>query len=100
MKFTIYHRDEMAFLTDEEPAKNFPEGYTKVAVVEADNLGDTFRITNNIEESWTHNPEVRELLVQRPRSTSVGDVVVSNDEDKVFLCACMGWDEINVKEAV
>jgi len=91
MKFTVYHAIEPTFGFGDTP--KFPEAYDKVAVLEADELKDTFRITNHIEGSWTKNPEVREICKPNPRSTSVGDVVIGGD-GKTFRCEMTGWKEI------
>lgn len=95
MKFKVYHREELASLFDKDAGKDFPEGYSLAASVECDNIDEVFRVTNHIDESWTENPEVKELHDPRPRSTSVGDVVVSEDENnQAYLCAGMGWEKI------
>jgi hypothetical protein len=94
MLFEIYHADEMATYTDaKEKAAAFPQGYSKVAVVEARDLCDTYRITNHIDAAWYDNPEVVELLNDQARSTSVGDVVV-DEAGRAHLCACFGWEEL------
>ena len=43
------------------------------------NLEWAFHQTNHIESSWNENPNV-DCFVERPRSTSVGDVIVYSDE--------------------
>ena len=93
MKFTVYHAIEPTFGFGDTP--KFPEEYAKVAVIEADSLKDTFRITNHIEDSWEKNPEVREVCKSSNRSTSVGDVMVDGD-GKVFRCEMSGWSEVTV----
>ena len=91
MRFDIYHADKPTFGFGKDP--KFPEEYTKVATVDADEVDDTFRITNHIEHNWTTNPEVIEMYSFKARSTSVGDVVV--DENGIaHYCDQVGWKVI------
>ena len=88
MKFKIWHDKINSFGMGH--SSKFPESYDLVAVVEADNLDDTFRITNHIHSDWTKNDEVIKLLRSPCRSTSVGDIV--EDEDGVLhYCDMVGW---------
>jgi hypothetical protein len=59
--------------------------YTRVADVEVADLESVFNVTNHIDHSWTENDEVVALFSQRPRSTSVGDVVVDSAGNKFFV---------------
>jgi len=91
MKYKVYHAINPTFGFGKKP--EFPSEYKLVATVECADLEDVFRITNHIDEDWTKNPEVTELFHNRPRSTSVGDVVI--DEDGYhFYCDQVGWKEI------
>jgi len=95
MKYNVYHAINPTFGFG-EPLK-FPDEYEKVAVVDADSLEDTFRITNHIDKSWTTNSEVVELIKLHNRSTSVGDIV--EDETGVrHLCKPCGWEVIEEME--
>jgi len=60
---TVYHAKDMF----ESPAS----GFEKVAVVNVDNLNDAFRLTNNIEGSWSMGPEIE----------VDGEMVVNEDYD-------------------
>lgn len=99
MKFKIYHAINPTFGVGKKP--KFPEEYEAVAIVEADYIGDTYRITNHIDGSWTKNHEVKELIKANPRSTSVGDVVECFSVDEIgethtscyYCCASVGWEE-------
>ena len=93
MTFTVYHAKEPTFGFGKE--LSFPMDYDCVAVVESETLGDTFRITNHIEENWEKNPEVILLKKHNNRSTSVGDIVEDAD-GKVMRCEMCGWKEIEV----
>jgi len=108
-KFEVYHYDMRAFncsfgkwntldtfgeFTGRCEAPSI-EDYKKVALVESDNLGDVFRITNHIDSNWQTNDEVIETYGDvTHRSTSVGDIVIDLENSKRYLCASMGWDEI------
>jgi hypothetical protein len=94
----VYHSDDPLSGLPTPIPENFPDGFQKVATIEtSDNLGEldqcdrAFCLTNHqIHHDWTTNPEV-ECVVQNPRSTSVGDVVVIGA--KCFLCRDNGWKE-------
>jgi hypothetical protein len=53
--------------------------YNLVAVVDSTNLDDGFTSTNHIESDWRENDDVTALPGEH-RSTSVGDLIVSEDE--------------------
>lgn len=91
MIFEVHHAKNPTFGFG--PTPSFPEEYDHVATVEAEHLGDTFRITNHIDHDWTTNPEVRWTWDGNCRSTSVGDVVVDAD-GKRFYCDNVGWKEL------
>ena len=94
MLFTVYHNNELPSLMAKaaQAAKAFPDGFKKVAVVDADNIDEVFRITNHIDEAWYGNPEVKELF-DKGRSTSVGDVVVE-ENGTAHYCAAFGWEQM------
>lgn len=73
-------------------APSFPEEYELVAEVDAADMSDVYRLTNNIEDAWTRNAEVK-ATGSEFRSTSCGDVVVTPD-GKSLRCASVGWEEI------
>lgn len=73
--------------------------FTHVADVQVDpdkdvyeKLDICFEKTNHIDRSWTQNENVRPL-VQRARSTSVGDVI-EEPTGKRWIVASMGFTEI------
>jgi hypothetical protein len=95
MKYKVYHADEPTFGFGGKPT--FPEDYTLVATVECKDEEDVFRATNHIDSDWTQNTEIVELHEEICRSTSVGDVVV--DEDNVAMyCAPVGWEDMGKVE--
>lgn len=90
MQFKVYHANNPNFGFGEHP--EFGEDtFTHVANVECDRHGEVFRLTNHIDDDWGNNKGV-EALVERRRSTSVGDVVVGEDGTR-YRCEMMGWTE-------
>ena len=87
--YVIYHANNLGTAAD---------GFTKVAVVSAHSLGEAFRLSNNIEESWVDNCDVfsvnDELLysVNGLRSTSSGDVIFDYNEGKFYFLVPMGYE--------
>ena len=87
--YVIYHANNLGTAAD---------GFTKVAVVSAHSLGEAFRLSNNIEESWVDNCNVfsvnDELLfnVNGLRSTSSGDVIFDSNEGKFYFLVPMGYE--------
>lgn len=95
MKYKIYHAVNPTFGMTKQ---NFPADYKQVAIVETTSLDEAFRITNHIDEDWRKNPEVLETIGDKFRSTSVGDVVV-DENDNGFECVSIGWELLGqVKE--
>jgi hypothetical protein len=64
----------------------WPIDYHWVATVEAEDVDEVFRLTN--DDAWDR-PEVTRH-VKCHRDTSVGDVVVGPD-GRPFLCLVSGW---------
>jgi hypothetical protein len=70
--------------------------YTYVAHVDDWALDDAFRLTNHIESSWTDNEKVTEMdVANSKRSTSVGDIVQTVNNGKLFMVAQFGFEEID-----
>lgn len=66
----------------EQAAKAFSRGdYAKVATLAGYKMADVYPMTQNLDEGWTDNlPEGVSLASPGPhRSTSCGDVLVSDD---------------------
>jgi len=72
--------------------KHFPDDYECVAEVETAELGLVFQLTNHIDQPWMLNEQAK-ALVSQPRSTSVGDIVVTSD-GVAHLCMPLGWEEL------
>jgi len=88
MKYKVYHVNAPNF----QPTIpiDFPNEFTKVAEVVCENLEEVFRVTNTINTPWWKNPEVK--CHRKTRSTSVGDVVVDENNNH-YLCDRAGWKE-------
>lgn len=93
---TVYHNknflDFNLHKTDILPLNDL----TKVAEVDTNDPETAFRLTNNIEHSWTRNGGVTPL-VSRPRSTSVGDVMEIDNESYIVVTS-LGFKEIKIKK--
>ncbi len=89
-KFRVYHIDEFGKRDAE-----FPEDFSLVAIIAAEDLEGVWKATNSIESPWTENIECYDVFGGSHRSTSVGDVVV-DEEGTTFLCDIVGWKEIGV----
>jgi hypothetical protein len=92
MIFKVYHNALPSFMgNDAVVLEAFPRGFTHVANVDAENLDDVFQKTNHIDSDWTLNPGVTLTAMGMfgPRSTSVSDVVIIDDER--FTCQMAGW---------
>ena len=91
MRYTIWHVKQPTFDLGAKPV--FPDFYDRVAIVEAQNRDDVFRIGNHIDSDWTKNPEVIQCFKRPVRSTSVGDVVEDENGNKHYV-APVGWKEV------
>lgn len=95
-KFFVFHTKSWALNTmlhfdDEGTFKPHMEDYKHVASVFASDIEEVFRDTNHIDREWWENENV--ILVEKSRSTSVGDVIVDNKLN-VFVCAGCGWNKV------
>lgn len=88
MTIKVYHADNPTFLG--KVPESFPEGFTLVAEVATELLGFAFERTNHIDCPWFENDTV--TVIERSRSTSVGDVMVVNGDAR-FLVAGTGFKQ-------
>tara|TARA_Y100000034_G_scaffold130850_1_gene190332 strand:- start:1001 stop:1498 length:498 start_codon:yes stop_codon:yes gene_type:complete len=96
-KFEVFHYnmreyDPSFYLVESAPRPQFPADYTRVATVECGELADVFALTNHIDRAWCANPGV-ECDDFTARGTSVGDVVVTENDD-AMLCWSVGWKRL------
>jgi hypothetical protein len=74
----------------ERPLSDFPLSFQLVGTVWAEDLDDVFAKSNHASRPWTENEGVCPK-VQRPRSTSVGDVIVDVTGYTVHRVEVVGW---------
>lgn len=92
---TVYHNKKFTDYTFRKNVGSIPKRLLrKVATVDTDSLEEAFRLTNNIDHSWTKNKEVT-AIEPKLRSSSVGDVFEKGD--KIFMIASCGFNEIKVE---
>jgi hypothetical protein len=87
----VYHAKNPVFGFYHKGQPKWPEEYDLVASVETDSIEEAFRLTNHISCAWWDNQEV--TTVKKSRSTSVGDIIVTNEG--VFHCESTGWKKID-----
>ena len=97
-EYVIYHANNFGTAGD---------GFTKVAVVSADSLSEAYRLSNNVEENWIYNHQVKlSKASEGLRSTSSGDVIFNSEEGKFYFLVPIGYknsgqtvvlDDFNIK---
>ena len=93
----VYHANDLHAMVAPQATHWFTDRsrhYTHVADVEA-KLSQVFALTNHIDHSWTSNPQVVWHTTAAPvRSTSVGDVIVSQQSGQAWLVMPAGLQEL------
>jgi hypothetical protein len=84
----VFHATKPTFGFGDTP--KWPEEYQLVAELETESLEKAFELTNHISCAWWDNEGVK--LVKQSRSTSVGDIVITNEG--TFLCDRVGWTKL------
>ena len=96
-RYAVYHAHDPFAMVAPQAAHWFREQsrhYTHVADVEAP-LEQVFALTNHIDHPWTSNPEVVwHSTAEAVRSTSVGDVIVSQESGQAWLVLSTGLQEL------
>lgn len=89
----VWHDKEPRFGFNEKP-RVFPDDFVKVAEVDVPELDQAYELTNHIGSAW-HRANMAEVepLVENPRSTSVGDIIVDRN-NIVHICMMVGWQQI------
>ena len=88
----VFHKIDSDYWT---PSKEFvAKEFRAVAEVETDDLDKAFNLTNTIEVGWWENAGVK-ALVDRTRSTSIGDVMERDGE--FFTVDRIGFKKIGGK---
>ena len=83
---------DLYFMSAKEIAEISDE-YRMVALVNAKTLDDVFTVGNI-------GPESKIERVESMHSVSVGDIIQDVIDDKTFVVAKYGFEEINMKESV
>jgi len=96
-RYAVYHANDLYEMVAPQARhwlRDRSRHYTHVADVEAP-LGQVFALTNHIDHSWTSNPQVVWSTTDAPvRSTSVGDVIVSQQSGQAWLVMPAGLQEL------
>jgi hypothetical protein len=98
--YAVYHATDLHAMIAPQPEHWYTgrsRHYTHVADVEAA-LGKVFALTNHIDHSWTDNPEVVWHIAAPVRSTSVGDVIVSQESGQAWLVMPFGLQELAAEQ--
>lgn len=85
----MFHVVNPTFKGPDLPFAEIPGSYRLVAEVRTCNLDKAFALTNNTEQDWSLNRGVR-AFVDPCRSTSVGDVIVTPD-DEAYIVLSKGF---------
>jgi hypothetical protein len=83
-RYAVYHATDLYAMIAPQPEHwhtDRSRHYTHVADVEAQ-LEQVFALTNHIDHSWTENLEVVWHTAAPVRSTSVGDVIISQQSGR------------------
>ena len=94
--YAVFHATDLYAMIAPQAERWYTERsrhYTHVADVVAP-LGQVFALTNHIDQSWTENPEVVWHTPVPVRSTSVGDVIVSQQRARAWMVLPFGLQEL------
>lgn len=89
MKFDIYHSKQSNFFAESLPK----ESYQTVATIEASSLDEAYLKSQNIDSCWVNDPDVDSTL-ENCRSTSVGDIIINNDENQAYMVMDIGFEKV------
>ena len=89
-----HEKSPWGFTNPEKAGFVFPDDYERVAIVIAADLGELFYLTNHVDSNWTEGGAVHRLFNKKARSTSVSDVVIDPDGNRL-RCESVGWKEIS-----
>ena len=95
-RYALYHANDLLAMIAPQPEHwhtDRSRHYTHVADVVAA-LAQVFALTNHIDRPWTNNPEVVWHTVAPVRSTSVGDVFLSEESGRAWLVMPFGLQEL------
>lgn len=79
--------------TAEDALQSFDSsGYEFVGYTKTDDLDRAYMLTNHIDSDWTENVDVSVGYGITPRSTSIGDILVT--ETEIHIVARMGFEKL------
>jgi len=87
-KYEIYHETPPTLGVG--TPNPFPEGFRRVAVVEADSVESAHAMSQHGPDSWLARECAIEAFDDWVRSTSVGDVIVGLDEGVIWRVGRLG----------
>ncbi len=99
-KFTILQAIKGNFFAEELTIGE----YNRIADIECDSLDDVFALSQNIGSNWLENKEVTAYYSKyneekkEARSTSVGDLIYSEELDKYYIVEDFGFGEVKIVE--
>jgi hypothetical protein len=92
----VYHNSQiLLFLCDPTFATLKKGSFIYVASVETDNLDIAFRDTNNIDQAWSLNTNVKAVRREN-RSTSIGDLL--RKDSALYVVETLGFRELTREE--
>ena len=85
-KFTVYHADPPRFGITPKVVRvrEFPNGYTRVARLEATDAEDAYQRSQTVEAAWINQSGVKAFKLPA-RSTSCGDIIVGPRGQKWYV---------------
>ena len=106
--FTVYQADWEKVINGSAGRRSpsfgdarFPSEFVAVARVECEELGETFQLTNSIDDYWWRNAGVEKLgTAEGYRSTSVGDVVVDDATGEAFAVRGCGFSSLGKADEI
>lgn len=99
MKYEIHHETPPTFgIGTPNP---FPEGFRVIAVVEANDVEDAYRLSQHGPDSWLDRDCVLQVSNDNwARPTSAGDVIVGLDEGAIWCVGRLGMELLAGKMGV
>jgi hypothetical protein len=98
-KFTILQADGGNFLAEEISITK----YKRIADIECKSIDEAYSLSQNIDSFWLENKQVTVYpyseYQKAARSTSVGDLIHSEEEDKYYMVENMGFSEIKIENS-
>jgi hypothetical protein len=92
----VYHNSQMLLFLCDPTLETLKKGsFMFVATVETDNLDVAFRDTNNIDQAWSLNTNVKAVRREN-RSTSIGDLL--RKDSTMYVVETLGFRELTREE--